>query len=262
MEIIWEQVPSDTIRTTTGGAIEVVEPVTEPVSPVMPDEAVRLYVVFTKSDNATLEQQVAALAETVELSVRLYDTTGNAAVIQTTARYISVIEHASEVAEVRREFEAELHLDSTTVGQESDTKDIPDQTESNPVQSDAGKAANESESVETDVTVGTEAGNEITQSVPALSDADSSASTESVEADEATGADIGGEITQSVQVAEDVSETDTQGILGEDEQIAQTTEVLVTPMPAQAGKTGSTFVFAVLGCFIILVVSFLVIRRK
>lgn len=316
----WQEVPSDTIRVATGGAIQLVEPVKEPV--VMPEQTVRLYVVFTKSENATLEQQVEALAETVEMSVRLYDRTGNAAVIQTTARFIPVIAKTPGVSEVRQETEAEL-TGSVNPESERTTEDNPEQTVSKQTGSETGESvkteeaesdaneevhsdvseeiqSDESEQIESngraesesakseetesgaseeahsDVSTEVETveseetgpdGSEdvqLTESAETESDESAEAVTEkNTGADGAAGDDTEEELTQSPGIAEDDSENDMQGIVsGVNEQTIQTAEVTVTPVPANAGQTGSKVTFAILGGFIILVAVFLIIRRR
>lgn len=249
MGISWQEVPSDTIKVSTKGAIEIVEPVPESLTLDKPDEAVRLYVIFMESDTATLEQQVEALAKTVDMSVRLYDHSGHAAVIQTTAKYIPIIENTSEVAEVRREYEAEL-TGSKTTDSVSIATDIPEQTVSNlfPTDVDTDKSTF-SESAEAGAV------NETDAAVP--TEASEEADTESEETTV---------ITQTVQIAENDSENDAQDINPkvneQTTQLTQTAEVIATPAPIKKGSAGTTITFAVLGCIIIFVAAFLIIRRR
>lgn len=239
MEINWQQVPSDTIIETTRGAIAFAEPVTEFETAVIPDAAVRLYVVFVESDSKTLEQQVEALSETVELRVRLYDKTGHAAAIQTTEKYVSVIQNSPEVVRVKRETEAELtgSMDMGTVEADTATEvgavatEIP-QSES----ADGSAEIPRSESVAESVDVAARADEE-----------------QSVEEDAA----------QSAQIAVNAGGSDVQSVvLGVNEQETQTSQVLVTTEPVKNDRVSGTVLFGVLGCIIIAVVLVLVIRRK
>lgn len=250
MEINWQQVPSDTIIGTTRSAIGFIEPVAESETVAGSDDTVRLYVVFMNLDSKTLEQQVEALSEAVELRVKLYDRTGHAAVIQTTEKYVTVIQNTPEVIRVKRETAAE-QTGSMDMGSDVFVSDITDHATDDTVIADADHPADDSVEAE----------------AADISTAESDDHSEDVVADEIAQSDTehmaDEDAAQSVQVAEDAGEDDAQSIdFEENEQITQTSQTVVTPAPVKKDGEGSTLVFGILGCIIIAVVIVLIMRRK